>query len=120
VTYSWTGPNGFTSTSQNPPIVNAQQNNAGVYTVTGTSNGCTGTATTTVVINAIPATGLSFGATNDYVDLGSILPSNASYTKEGWIYSTDAASLNNLFSTNQDPIYILAVKLMWVRVVIMV
>ena len=106
VTYAWTGPNGFASTSQNPTIVNAQLQNAGVYTVTGTSNGCTGTATTTVVVNALPASALSFGATADYVNLGSVLPANASYTKEGWIYSTDATSLNNLFSTYADPIYI--------------
>jgi gliding motility-associated-like protein len=55
-TYSWTGPNGFTSTLQNPTITSATGLAAGVYTVTATQaascNSCT--ATTTVVVNPIP------------------------------------------------------------------
>ncbi|MEO1261201.1 MAG: gliding motility-associated C-terminal domain-containing protein [Bacteroidota bacterium] len=40
VTYSWTGPNGFTSTDQNPTV-----NQGGTYTLTVTGpNGCTSTA----------------------------------------------------------------------------
>jgi len=47
-TYSWSGPGGFTSTSQNPVISSYQTSNAGTYTVTVTKNGCTATASTTV------------------------------------------------------------------------
>ncbi len=55
-TYSWAGPVTFTSNLQNPTIPNAQPTNAGVYTLTVTANGCTQTATTTVVVtNAAPA-----------------------------------------------------------------
>ena len=46
--YSWTGPNGFSSTEQNPAISSANPFYAGVYTVTATGGGCTATATTTV------------------------------------------------------------------------
>ena len=50
VTYSWTGPNGFTSTSQNPTV-----SAPGIYTLVVTSPaGCTGTATVTVVQNTAP------------------------------------------------------------------
>lgn len=53
-TYYWTGPNGFTSTQQNPSIPNASQNNAGTYTVVAIANGCTSSvATVTVVINQV-------------------------------------------------------------------
>ncbi len=39
VTWSWTGPNGFVSTDQNPVIPNPTQANAGTYTVTVTTAG---------------------------------------------------------------------------------
>jgi len=54
-TYSWTGPNGFTSSVQNPVINNAQVTSSGTYTVKATVNGCISTAgTIAVVVNAIP------------------------------------------------------------------
>lgn len=55
-TYSWTGPNTFTSSAQNPTIPVATAAEAGTYSVTVTVNGCTSTAgTTTVIVNPIPA-----------------------------------------------------------------
>ena len=55
-TYSWTGPNGFTSILQNPSVsVNAIFAIAGVYTLTITNtSGCTSTANTTVTVNEKP------------------------------------------------------------------
>lgn len=53
-TYSWTGPNGFSSTLQNPTLPNASAANAGVYSLTTVQNGCTSTGTTTVVVNPLP------------------------------------------------------------------
>lgn len=50
-TFSWTGPNGFVSTLQNPTIPNAQTVNEGVYTVTISDGNCSTTLTTTVVIS---------------------------------------------------------------------
>lgn len=45
VTYSWAGPNGFSSNLQNPSIPNAQSFNQGTYTltVTNTTTNCVGT-----------------------------------------------------------------------------
>ncbi len=55
VSYSWSGPNGFTSASQNPTIVSASAANAGTYSLTITgANGCTGFSTTAVAINPLP------------------------------------------------------------------
>jgi len=53
--YAWTGPNGFTSAIPNPTIANALSANAGLYNVTVTTNGCSATATTEVVVNGIDA-----------------------------------------------------------------
>lgn len=52
--YSWSGPNSFTSTLQNPTIPLSSISNSGVYTVVVNNIGCLSTATTTVVINALP------------------------------------------------------------------
>lgn len=53
-TYSWTGPNGFTDSNQNPAIPSASAVNAGTYTVTVTLGGCSATGTTVVTIAAAP------------------------------------------------------------------
>jgi hypothetical protein len=51
-TYTWTGPGGFTSSSQNPVIPNATPANSGIYTVFVTVNGCVSeTASVAVVVN---------------------------------------------------------------------
>ncbi len=51
LTYSWTGPNGFTSTSQTPIIPNLTSAKVGVYTVLITNiNNCTTNGTTSVTI----------------------------------------------------------------------
>jgi hypothetical protein len=48
-TYAWTGPNGFTSSAQNPSIVNVKTAAAGTYSVRVTVNGCQSSAGTTAV-----------------------------------------------------------------------
>lgn len=52
--YSWTGPNGFTSTAQKPTITNIKAAAAGTYTVAVKTGNCTSTATTTVSVYAQP------------------------------------------------------------------
>lgn len=58
-TYSWSGPNGFTSNIQNPTIPNLTAANVGTYTVTVTNSGCSATATTTVALNTNPTVNLT-------------------------------------------------------------
>lgn len=55
-TWSWTGPNGFTSTDQNPLAITPPTTPGSyVYTVTADVNGVPCTSSTTVVVNANPA-----------------------------------------------------------------
>lgn len=63
-TYSWTGPNSFTSSSEDPTVsATATTAMAGTYSVTLTDNGCTSSpATTTVVVNTLPNLGGATGA----------------------------------------------------------
>ena len=57
-TYSWTGPNGFTSTQQNPTVsTNATTAMSGTYSVTVTVDSCTSTASSTIVaVNPVSVT----------------------------------------------------------------
>ncbi|TFH07758.1 MAG: PKD domain-containing protein, partial [Candidatus Atribacteria bacterium] len=62
VAFAWTGPNGFSSTSQNPTIAGASPSSAGTYTVTVTGGtGCSSKASTSVVVlvNRAPTAGSS-------------------------------------------------------------
>ena len=68
--YSWVGPNGFTSTLQNPKIVHVTTAATGTYTVTThNSVGCTMTATTVVTVN--PSTAITQQPTSQTVCAGS-------------------------------------------------
>ncbi len=52
-TFVWAGPNGYTSTQQNPNLINPNSGASGIYTVTITSpQGCVTTATTLVTVQA--------------------------------------------------------------------
>jgi gliding motility-associated-like protein len=51
--YSWSGPNGFNSTLQNPSISNLSNNNSGTYTlIVANGNGCTDTTTLSISVLA--------------------------------------------------------------------
>lgn len=59
-TYSWTGPNGFNSTQQNPVFVGTPQG-SGIYSVTTTNTitNCSSNATVSLVINSLPVVNAS-------------------------------------------------------------
>ena len=57
-TYAWTGPNGFTSSDQNPTVATTTTADSGTYSVAATLSGCTSAAGTTVVtVNSPPVGG---------------------------------------------------------------
>jgi hypothetical protein len=116
VTYVWSGPNGFSSTQQNPTV-----NIAGSYslTVTWGANGCTSTATVAVTQNTTPpvasiAAPANLNCNNATVQLNATASSqgaNFTYlwtTANGHIVSgettltpiVDAAGTYNLLVTN--------------------
>jgi subtilisin-like proprotein convertase family protein len=58
--YSWSGPNTFTNSTQNPTIATATSAMAGTYTVSvSLANNCTSTAQTLVVVNPTPTVSLN-------------------------------------------------------------
>jgi large repetitive protein len=55
VNYSWSGPNSFSSTAQNPSLTNVSLLQSGTYSLFGTLNGCPGPVSTVVLnVNPIP------------------------------------------------------------------
>ena len=63
--YRWTGPNGFTSTEQNPVIPNGTSLNSGTYTVTATNaGGCVNYALLTITVTTAPITLGNLGTTS--------------------------------------------------------
>jgi hypothetical protein len=57
-TYAWTGPNGYTSTQQNPSIANGTAAMSGNYEVTVTANGCSAKGTVSISVTTQPVTGI--------------------------------------------------------------
>lgn len=98
VTYSWIGPNGFSSTEQNPGIVNATSAHSGTYTVTTTSNGSSASANTTVLVNPIPTASAS---ANSPVPSGQTLNLTAADAGNGASYTWNGP--NNFNSNAQNP-----------------
>ncbi|MDD3876449.1 MAG: choice-of-anchor L domain-containing protein [Bacteroidales bacterium] len=94
--WSWTGPNGFTSTSQNPIINNITSLASGSYTLTVTnSQGCSGTVTTNVIVNALP---LVIAGSNSPVCIGNNLSLSVN-TGVSWNW----AGPGGFNSTSQNP-----------------
>ncbi|MHB1045548.1 MAG: SMP-30/gluconolactonase/LRE family protein [Thermoanaerobaculia bacterium] len=71
-TYSWTGPNGFTSALQNPTITNADAQHAGTYSVIVTVGGCPSPAATT---NVTVLLGQTLTVTRNGTGTGSVFSS---------------------------------------------
>lgn len=98
-TFYWTGPNSYTSTTQNPSISNVTTANAGTYSAYYIVNGCTSLASTyNVVINPLPA--IPSPTSNSPVCVGNTIQlnvpnvPNASYSWSG---------PNSYTSPNQNP-----------------
>jgi len=85
VSYSWMGPNGYTSTQQNPVISNASQANAGTYSVAITdANGCVSALNSqTVTILNLPVVSFTGTPTSGCepltVNFNNTTPSSTTY-----------------------------------------
>ena len=94
--YIWSGPNGFTSSAQNPTILNAGTDMTGIYTVTVTAAaGCTVIATTSVTVNALPATPtITAGGPTTFCDGESVTLTSSAATSYLWSTGATTASIN--------------------------
>jgi hypothetical protein len=87
-TFSWVGPNGFTSTQQNPVLEGVGTNASGTYTVTVDNNGC-GVSVSTNIVVAPSASGLDLDGFNDNISIpASPVLNSPTFTVESWIFPT--------------------------------
>lgn len=106
-TYSWTGPNGFSSSSATPARNNITVNDAGAYQAIATVNGCTSSAgSATVSINPVPFVTI-FSTPMDTICQGQsvtflALPNNAGGTPQyNWLVNGQPASTGTVYNTTQ-------------------
>ena len=94
----WSGPNSFTSTAEDPVIMNVSAAAAGTYKVIGTNgNGCVDSSEVTVVINALPT--ITAGS-DEPKCVGETLNLTSSGTSTSWMWSGP----NSFTSTSEDPV----------------
>jgi gliding motility-associated-like protein len=99
VTYSWTGPGGFSANGQNPTVANIPLNGAGLYTVVVTdANTCTNTAVAIVQVHAAPTPSIQ---TNSPICINNVLnlagTGGVTYNwtgPNGFFSSTQSATIN--------------------------
>ncbi|WP_276132451.1 T9SS type A sorting domain-containing protein [Polluticoccus soli] len=99
VSYSWIGPSSFSSSLQNPYILNVTSSHSGVYSLTTSLSGCSTSAQTTVVIKPVPA--MPTANSNSPVCAGGSLNLNANSITGGVSYNWNGP--NGYVSTIQNP-----------------
>ena len=99
--YSWTGPNSYSSTLMNPAITPATFSDAGVYTVTVSAGGCSGTpSNVTIVISPLPDSVVA--SSNSPICEGSDLFLYSDTFAVGETYSWTGP--NSFSDSNQNPV----------------
>lgn len=99
--YSWTGPNGFSSTAQNPSISNAGPAATGTYSVTVTLGGCTSNAATVnAVVNQTPVSGFTASPTQGSVNQNVTFTPTVTGATYYWTFQSGSITT----STAQNPV----------------
>lgn len=101
VTYAWVGPNGFSSTLEDPAVTLD-----GVYTLTVTGlNGCTLTAQATVLLDAVLPDAATASSNNlDCDDLNSTLTATSQTNGVNYVWSgPNGFSANTAVTTTTEP-----------------
>ena len=78
-TYQWTGPNGFTATTQNLVFNDSTTILSGNYTVTANLNGCTSSTTKTILVKPIPQFAIEDNCINNNFTITAI-PANGTFS----------------------------------------
>ena len=97
-TYSWTGPNGFTSNLQNPIINNVSLNDSGTYSVTATLSGCTTLSSSTKVIVNSPSSNFTFTPFNPQTNQPVTFVPDLMGVTYAWTFNSGIPASSNAMS----------------------
>ena len=115
LTYSWTGPNSFTSSSQSPSITNATTAATGSYSITVTNACGTATSSVTGTVNSLPTATISADGATSFCSNSSVTLTASSGSSYLWStgattstitvnttgnYSVDVSNANGCTSTS--------------------
>lgn len=98
-TYTWSGPDGFTSEEQNPTVPNASFENAGVYTVLVEVDNCASIPTETGEIQVFELPVVE-GISADELCLNEEIDDLSYFTPIGGTYTGDGVSGNSFVASN--------------------
>jgi gliding motility-associated-like protein len=106
-TYTWTGPNGFTSSQQNPVITNATAGSAGTYSLLITLGGCSSLpATFAIAVKPLPTASIS---TANLVCAGTSLSfaisASSTVSTYAWNFDDNQSGTQNT-STQSSPSHV--------------
>lgn len=117
-TYAWSGPNGFSATTQNITISNIQEVDSGAYTVNVTSNGCVTSNTANVTVNPNPVVSISPASVTACAGTSVTLTANATGASpftyswsgpSGFTATTQAITLSNIQASNAGAYSVLVI-----------
>ncbi|MCF6130330.1 gliding motility-associated C-terminal domain-containing protein [Flavobacterium sp. AS60] len=107
--YNWIGPNGFTSTLQNPVLNSVSTNENGTYTVNVTQNGCqSGNSSVEILVNPLPSFALNQSCVGKDYQVWYTRQNEASFDEANSTFSWTGP---NNFTSNQSLITITGGKL---------
>ncbi|MCX6273617.1 MAG: hypothetical protein NTV09_00215 [Bacteroidetes bacterium] len=96
--YSWSGPNGFNSTTQNPSISNATTAASGTYNVTVTNACGTSSSSTSVTVNSLPTASIAPNGPTAFCSGGSVTLSASA--GNSWLWSIGATTQDIIVNTS--------------------
>ncbi len=109
VTYAWSGPNGFSSSSQNPTLSNVSKSMAGGYTVNVSTQACglMATSKTNFIVKSTPSISLTSTSTSLCEGDSFLVKVNSNNVGPNVAYNWTGP---NNFSTSGNQLYIQNVK----------
>ncbi len=109
--YSWTGPDNFSSSDQNPSIANVTTNAAGTYYLTLTHGACSSTTSVDVIINTNPTLSITShtDVTCNGLNNGSVTISATGGQNPYLITDGNSVNTNGIFSNYAPGTYFFTV-----------